>query len=153
MMCNIVPQTTMVEESQGWLIHIEVVARILVAIPSWEAPRRSLSLSLQLICSQGIHGSLFRCVDIPLQRWCLPNAILRMCGYCWTRRWNMPCGIGSDTPIGMGGTLDLHKCTIVGAIAPEETVKRAPGVPPPPEYLPETKDAQIVKNTIKGAFA
>ena len=59
------------------------------------------------------------------------------------------CGIGSGTPAGMGGTLDLDKCTIVGAIAPEEPVKRAPGVPPPPEYLPEMKDAQIVKNTIK----
>ena len=47
------------------------------------------------------------------------------------------CGIGSDTPVGMGGTLDLDKCTIVGAIAPEEPVKRAPGVPPPPEYLPD----------------
>ena len=44
MMCNIVPQTTTVEELQGWLIHIEVAARILVAVPSWEAPRRNLSL-------------------------------------------------------------------------------------------------------------
>ena len=61
MMCNIVPQTTMVEELQGWLIHIEVAARILVAIPSWEAPRRSLSLILQLIRSHRMNGSLFRC--------------------------------------------------------------------------------------------
>ena len=38
MMCNIVPQTARVEELQEMLIHIEVAARILVAIPSWEAP-------------------------------------------------------------------------------------------------------------------
>ena len=36
----------MVEECQGRLIHIEVAARILVAIPSWEAPRRNLSPNL-----------------------------------------------------------------------------------------------------------
>ena len=46
MMCNIVPQTTMVEEVQERPIHIEVAARILVAIPSREVPRRNLSLNL-----------------------------------------------------------------------------------------------------------
>ena len=53
----------MVEELQGRLIHIEVAARILVAVPSWEAPRRSLSPNLQLDLSHGIRGSLFRCAE------------------------------------------------------------------------------------------
>ena len=30
------------------------------------------------------------------------------------------CGIGSDTPVGEGGTLDLNTCTIVGATAPSK---------------------------------
>ena len=59
------------------------------------------------------------------------------------------CGIGSDTPVGKGGTLDVETLTIVGADAPPKPFIPAPGVPPPPEYLPEMKDEQIVKNTIK----
>ena len=59
------------------------------------------------------------------------------------------CGIGSDTPVGEGGTLDLDTLTIVGAIAPYKLVKLEPGVPPPPEYLPEMKDEQTVTNSIK----
>ena len=59
------------------------------------------------------------------------------------------CGIGSDTPVEEGGTLDLKTLTIVGAIAPPKPFIPAPGTPPPPEYLPEMKDEQIVKNTIK----
>ena len=59
------------------------------------------------------------------------------------------CGMGSDTPVGEGGTLDLDTLTIVGAVAPYKPMKLEPGVPPPPEYLPEMKDEQIVKNTIK----
>ena len=59
------------------------------------------------------------------------------------------CGIGSDTPVGKGGTLDLNTCTIVGATAPSKPFTLAPGVPPPPEYLPEMKDDLIVKNTIQ----
>ena len=55
------------------------------------------------------------------------------------------CGIGSDTPVGEGGTLDLNTCTIVGATAPSKPFILAPGVPPPPEYLPEMKDDLIVK--------
>ena len=47
--------------------------------------------------------------------------------------------------------------TIVGAPAPVKTTRPdpnglsypAPGVPAPPEYLPETKDALIVKRTIQ----
>ena len=58
------------------------------------------------------------------------------------------CGIGSDTPVGKGGTLELNTCTIVGATAPSKPFILAPGVPPPPEYLPEMKDDLIVKNTI-----
>ena len=58
-------------------------------------------------------------------------------------------GIGSDTPVGKGGTLDLKTLTIVGAVAPDKPVNRAPGVPPPPEYLPEMKDELIVRNSIK----
>ena len=53
------------------------------------------------------------------------------------------CGIKSDTPVGQGGTLDLTTLNIVGAPAPVR-VKSSP-----PEYLPEMKDEQIVKNTIK----
>ena len=59
------------------------------------------------------------------------------------------CGIGSDTPVGKGGTLDLDSLTIVGAVAPYPPVNRAPGVPPPPEYLPIMKDEQIVRNSSK----
>ena len=86
MMCNIVPQTTMVEKVQKRPIHIEVAARILVGIPSWEAPRRSLSLNLQLLRSHRMNGSLFRCVDLYLRWWCLLSAMLSSCGHCWTRR-------------------------------------------------------------------
>ena len=140
----------MVEELQGRLIHIEVAARILVAIPSWEAPRRSLSPNLQLNLSHGMYGSLFRCVEPYLHWWCLPSAMLSSYGQCWIRRCiTLSRGIGSDTPVGKGGTLDLDTLTIVGAVAPYKPVKLAPGVPPPPEYLPEMKDEQIVKNTIK----
>ena len=51
---------------------------------------------------------------------------------------NAQCGIGSDTPVGQGGTLDTQTYTIVGANAPV-IVKTPPppGVPPPPDYLPE----------------
>ena len=59
------------------------------------------------------------------------------------------CGVGSDTPVVKGGTLDLDALTIVGATAPPKPFIPAPGVPPPPDYLPEMKDEQIVKNTIK----
>ena len=59
------------------------------------------------------------------------------------------CGMGSDTPVGEGGTLDVKTLTIIGATAPPKPFIPAPGVPPPPEYLPEMKDEQIVKNTIK----
>ena len=55
------------------------------------------------------------------------------------------CGIGSDTPVEEGGTLDLKTLTIVGAVAPPKPFIPAPGVPPSPEYLPEMKDEQIVK--------
>ena len=57
------------------------------------------------------------------------------------------CGIGSDTPVGEGGTLDINTLTIVGANAPPKPFTPAPRVPPPPEYLPEMKHEQIVKNT------
>ena len=41
--------------------------------------------------------------------------------------------------------------TIVGAPAPvkKNVIPNPPGVPPPPEYLPEMKDEAIVKNTIQ----
>ena len=51
--------------------------------------------------------------------------------------------------MGKGGTLDLETFTIVGAFAPVKPCIPKPGVPPPPEYLPEMKDEQIVKNTMK----
>ena len=54
----------------------------------------------------------------------------------------------SDTPVGQGGTLNLVDLTIMGASAPKKKVTNPPGVPPPPEYLPEMKDAEIVKDTI-----
>ena len=57
--------------------------------------------------------------------------------------------LGSDTPVGKGGTLDLDTLTIVGAVAPYSPMIRAPGVPPPPEYLPEMKDELIVRNSIR----
>ena len=43
----------------------------------------------------------------------------------------------------------MNTCAIVGATAPLKPLTLAPGVPPPPEYLPEMKDELIVKNTIK----
>ena len=60
-------------------------------------------------------------------------------------------GVGSDTPVGQGGTLNMEDYTIVGAPAPvkRKEIPNPPGVPPPPEYLPEMKDEAIVKNTIK----
>ena len=52
--------------------------------------------------------------------------------------------------MGQGGTLDLTTLNIVGAPAPTRVKSPLPkGVPPPPEYLPEMKDEQIAKNTIK----
>ena len=61
------------------------------------------------------------------------------------------CGLKSDTPVGQGGTLDMTTLTIAGAIAFTSMVddNHQPGVPPPPEYLPELKDELIVKNTVK----
>ena len=52
----------------------------------------------------------------------------------------------------------MSNFTIVGAPAPvkkrnpnptEPSSYPASGIPPPPEYLPEMKDAAIVKNTIR----
>ena len=60
------------------------------------------------------------------------------------------CGIGSDTPVGQGGTLDTVTLTIRGANAPMSVkTPPPPGVPPPPDYLPEMEDELIVKNTVK----
>ena len=67
------------------------------------------------------------------------------------------CGVGSDTPVGQGGTLDMKTFKIIGApapirnVAPDPTVPShpSPGVPEPPEYLHEMKDAVIVKHTIQ----
>ena len=61
------------------------------------------------------------------------------------------CGVGSDTPVGQGGTLSMENYTIVGATAPvkQNPIPTPPKVPPPPEYLPEMKDEAIVKNTIR----
>ena len=60
------------------------------------------------------------------------------------------CGIGSDTPVGQGGTLDMVTLTIKGANAPMSVkTPPPPGVPPPPDYLPEMEDELIVKNTVK----
>ena len=130
----------MVEELQGRLIHIEVVARILVAFPSWEAPRRSLSPNLQLDLS---HGTLPTLV-VPAERY-----VEQLWAALDQTLLHSKCGIGSDTPVEEGGTLDLKTLTIVGGVAPPKPFIPAPGVPPPPEYLPEMKDELIVKNTIK----
>ena len=63
---------------------------------------------------------------------------------------NAQCGIGSDTPVGQGGTLDTLTYTIIGANAPMSVkTPPPPGVPPPPDYLPEMEDELIVKNTVK----
>ena len=59
------------------------------------------------------------------------------------------CGVGSDTPVGQGGTLKVEDYTVVGAPAPKKKVTNPAGVPPPLKYLPEMKDAEIVKNTIR----
>ena len=67
------------------------------------------------------------------------------------------CGVGSDTPVGLGGTLNMSNFNIVGAPAPvKKKVNPDPtesnpasGIPPPREYLPQMKDAAIVKNTIQ----
>ena len=63
---------------------------------------------------------------------------------------NAHCGIGSDTPVGQGGTLDTKTYEIKDANAPMRAkAPRPPGVPAPPDYLPEMEDALIVKNTVK----
>ena len=60
------------------------------------------------------------------------------------------CGLKSDTPVGQGGTLDTNTYTIVGANAPMSVkAPPPPGVPAPPDYLPEMEDELIVKNTVK----
>ena len=56
------------------------------------------------------------------------------------------CGLKSDTPVGQGGTLDTVNYTIVGANAPISVkTPPPPGVPAPPDYLPEMEDELIVK--------
>ena len=61
------------------------------------------------------------------------------------------CGVGSNTPVGLGGALNLDNFTILGAPAPvKKKVNPDPSVlsypaskvPPPPEYLPEMKQQQ-----------
>ena len=60
------------------------------------------------------------------------------------------CGLKSDTPVGQGGTLDTKTYTIIGADAPMSVkTQPPPGVPPPPDYLPEMEDEMIVMNTVK----
>ena len=60
------------------------------------------------------------------------------------------CGSPSDTPVGKGGTLNMDDFAIVGAPAPVKNPEpRNLSIPPPPEPLPEMKDAAIVKNVIK----
>ena len=82
----------MVEELQGRLTHIEVAARILVAIPSWEAPCRSLSTNLQLDLSHRIRGSLFRCAEPYLHWWCLLSTMLSSYGQRWIRHCSILAG-------------------------------------------------------------
>ena len=140
----------MVEELQGRLIHIEVEARILVAVPSCEAPRHSLSLSLQKGLSHGNRGSLFHCVETYLRWWCLLSTMLSSYGQRWIRQCvTLSAAWGPTHHWSEGGTLDVKTLTIVGATAPSKPLIPALAVPPPPEYLPEMKDEQIVKNTIK----
>ena len=75
----------------------------------------------------------------------------------WNSYGDSKCGVGSDTPVGQGGTLDMKSLTIQGAPAPVREANPdptglshpAPGAPEPPEYLPEMKDAMIVKHTIQ----
>ena len=59
--------------------------------------------------------------------------------------------------MGQAGTLDMKTFKIVGApakmreVSPDPTVPSypAPGIPEPPDYLPEMKDAAIAKHTIQ----
>ena len=47
-------------------------------------------------------------------------------------------------------TLDTNTFAIIGAIASMSVrTQPPPGVPPPPDYLPEMADELIVKNTVK----
>ena len=55
-----------------------------------------------------------------------------------TNRWGRGPPRGVRHTVGQGGTLDLDTFTIVGATAPPKAFIPPPGVPPPPEYLPET---------------
>ena len=59
-------------------------------------------------------------------------------------------GLKSDTPMGQGGTLDTNTFAIIGAIASVSVrTQPQPGVPAPPDYLPEMADELLVKNTVK----
>ena len=139
MMCTIVPQTTMVEELQGWLIHIEVAARM--AQPESHPPADSQP--------QDKWKPIPLCGSLPALVVPAEHYVEQLGALLDNTLEHSTCGIGSDTPVGKGGTLDLKTLTITGAIAPDKPLELAPGVPPPPEYLPEMKDEQVVKVSIK----
>ena len=130
MMCNIVPQTTLVEELQGWLIHIEVAEDLSSCSIMGRTSSQPESHPLADTQPQDkwkpnpLCGSLPALV-VPAERyveqlWALLDKTLEY----------STCGIGSDTPVGKGGTLDLKTLTVIGAVAPDEPLKLAPGVPP-----------------------
>ena len=116
----------MVEELQGRLIHIEVAARSLVAFimgSTSSQPETQPSAESQPRDSWkpiSLCGTLPTLV-VPAERY-----VEQLWATLDKTLLHSGCGIGSDTPVGKGV-----------------------GIPPPPEYLPEMKDEQIVKNTIK----
>ena len=147
-MCYIMPQTT---QWRG-LTHIGVAARILVCSSimgntssqpesqppaesqpqkPWEPIRLCGTLPTTVVPAERYVKQLWAALDQSL-----------LCSQC---------GIGSNTPVGQGGTLNMENYTIVGAPAPvkRKEIPIPSGVPPPLEYLPETQDDVIVKNTIK----
>ena len=67
---------------------------------------------------------------------------------------NSGSGVGSDTPVAQGGTLNPDTCMIEGAPAPvieisperRDPSRFVPAPPPPPEYLPEMKGSDHKKH-------
>ena len=121
----------------------------------WEIPCRSLSLSPVVSQPQKPWEPIRLCGTLPTTVVPAERHVEQLWAALDQTLQHSKCGVESDTPVGQGETLDMKTFTIVGAPAPVKKANPYPnelsypasGVPPPPEYLPEMKDAVIVKHT------